>query len=64
MAYDYTKKSKVSKYRSIVQYSDKTSKTVGYICFGGNKGYMRLNSSFIKEKGQVFLQILPPTKNI
>jgi hypothetical protein len=61
MAYDYKKK--VNKFRSIVQFKDGAAKVVGYICFGGDKGYMRLNSKFIKDKGLMYLQIMQNKTN-
>jgi hypothetical protein len=58
MAYDYTKKKKVNKFRSIVLYVDGKAQIVGNLVFGGNKGYIRLKSGFLKEKGEMFLRVM------
>jgi hypothetical protein len=62
MVYDYTKKSRTN-FHKIIDYVNDKPVIVGNLMMGKKKRVIRLNSSFIKEKGQKFLTVwdtLPP----
>lgn len=56
MVYDYKSK-KGNRFRNIILFENKIPKIVGRLIMGKDKGFIRLNSKFIKTKGLMYLTI-------